>query len=141
MLRGDLSNEPEATILVDYRVLIDQARHYRWFEVFLPRLLLEIGFESKLKALLPIREGAVEWLGRNWHRNIEVFSTNVPLLMAGIDDVLLPHVALIRHFADVNELRFWLLTNTQVIKVYTTDRSLLGLNEMYQLFSGWSERA
>jgi hypothetical protein len=139
MLRGDISNRPAAIIAVDYRILLEERRGYAWFVKMVPELLLHKGFENTMKKALPWRPGAKLWLETYWEKRFAVFTVNVPIISRAIDMIVGDVLAETFHFHDRYEFRRWTQINRALGRVYTNDPLLLGLDELVQPHSGWSE--
>jgi len=140
MLRGELSNRPQAIIGVDYRILLDVKKSYEWFLVKIPELLLDKRFERTMRKALVIRKDAVDWLQSNWERRFVIITVGCEVLAPAVDMVLGDYLAESYHFLNVQDFRHWLVITKQVYRVYTNDPLLLGLDEIVQPHSGFAER-
>lgn len=139
MFRGDISNRPAAIIAVDYRILLDKRESYLWFVKRVPELLLQKGFENTMKKALPWRPGAKLWLDLYWEKRFAVFTVNVPLISRAVDMIVGDVIAETYHFENKFEFRRWTQINKALGRVYTNDPALLGLDELIQPHSGWTE--
>ena len=141
MFRGELSNHSAAICGVDYRVLIEEKRSYKWFVKNIPELMFTKRFERVMMNALPLKRGAGGWLERNRDRRIVSISVGVPFLARTLDMVLGDYLAESYHFDDRDEFRMWLNQNSQVYRVYTNDVELLALGEIVIPHANWSEVA
>lgn len=141
MLRGEISNRAAAICGVDYRILVEEKRSYKWFIKNIPELMFTKRFERVMINALPMKEGATSWLERNRDRRIVSISIGVPFLARTLDMVLGDYIAESYHFDDRDEFRMWLNQNTQVYRVYTNDVELLSLGDVIIPHSNWNEVA
>jgi len=140
MLRGELSNRPQAIIGVDYRILLEINMPYGWFLVKIPELLLDKRFENTMRKNIVVKDGAVDWIQSNWERRFATVTVGCEVLAPAIDMILGDYIAESYHFLEVQDFRQWLRITQQVYRVYTNDPVLLGLDEITQPHSGWVER-
>lgn len=139
MLRGDISNRAAAIIAVDYRILIDEQRPYLWLAQRVPDLLLSKGFEASMNRALPWRPGARLWVEAFPEYRIAAFTVGVPIISRAIEMILGSHIAEVYHFDNRHEFRNWSKITGAIGRIYTNDPQLLGLDEIIQPHSGWSQ--
>ncbi len=139
MLRGEISNRPAAVIALDYRIILNQRKSYLWFVEKVPELLLEKGFENAMKKALPWRPGARLWLELNEGHRLAVFTVGTPLISRAIEMLVGTHIAECYHFEDRYQFRHWTRVSKNLGKVFTNDPALIGLDEIIQPHSGWTE--
>lgn len=139
MLRGEISNRPAAIYAVDYRILVEPKRPYAWFVLNVPELLFQKGFENTMKKAFPWKRGARLWLENHWDKRIAVFSVGEPMVARAIDMRVGDFIAETYHFEDAPEFRLWLNASKHLAKVYTKDVALIGLDDIVELHTGWTE--
>lgn len=140
MLRGELSNRPQAIVGIDYRILLEVEMPYGWFLVKIPELLLDKRFENLMRKNILVRDGAADWLESNWERRFATITVGCEVMAPAIDMILGDFIAESYHFATVQDFRSWLRVSKRVLRIYTNDPVLLGLDEIIQPHSGWAER-
>lgn len=138
MKRGELSNRSAPICAVDWRVLLE--RPTGPVGALFTRLLLEANFQSQVKKMLPIRDGAVRWIERTHEVRLLVFSIQAEALAPAIETVLSDHVAEFEHFEHPADFLMWVRANSQIVVAYTSDRNLVTLDGAVQRFSGWNQR-
>lgn len=141
MLRGELSSRPQPICAVDWRILVEPRYPEGWFRKMIPQLLLQAGFESRMRALLPMKKGARRWLERNFETRFCAIVVGSEEILPSIEMVLADHVAEFEFFDDPGELRTWLRQTPEVYRLYTNDPALLGIDDTTRPHSGWNEKA
>lgn len=139
MLRGEISNRAAAIIALDYRILLEERRPYVWFLQKVPELLLHKGFESAMHKALPWRGGARLWLESYWEYRFAVFTVEVPVISRAIDMIVGSHIIETFHFEDRYEFRRWSRITRAIGRIFTNDPLLLGMDDLIQPHSGWTQ--
>ena len=130
MKKGELSNVSAGLVGVDYRIFIEHDAPYSWLSTIVPKLLLEAGFDSKIRSLLHVNNKAVRWLETKLRQdfvNPFVFSIGVPILRGGLEIIVNDFVTRVEHFDSYEEFYDWLRFETDVGIIYTYDSKLLTL--------------
>lgn len=122
MKRGELSNEPAPVLALEWEILVETST--RWLG---------------LRTEVALREGAKEWLERNWRFRFVGVLVGEVAAETVIVSVLSEVLAEVRTFPDSTALRTWMARNPQVIRLFVKNRALLGLGDRTRLFSGWHE--
>ena len=139
MLRGEISNRAAAIIALDYRILLDVNRPYTWFLRKVPELIMHKSFENTMNKALPWRPGAKLWLESYWEFRFAVFTVGVPTIARAVDMIVGSHIIETFHFEDRYEFNRWSRITRAIGKIYTNDPELLGLDDLIQPHSGWTQ--
>lgn len=133
MYKGDLSRQPALICCLDYRLLfeIHENAFSRWF----PGTLLHRVTQRPLK----LKTEARDWVFRNWDVYFCVFAIGAKFLEKQIirKTKFIPEFY---GFDDHESFRIWVSLNVErLFRIYTNDKVLLGLDELIQEHSGWTE--
>lgn len=139
MLRGELSNRPEALFAFDYRIFLEQKKSYEWFVKYVPELLLTKHFEGTMKKAFPWKPGARLWIESHWEKRVGVFTVGIPIAGRAVEMVVGDYVAECHHFDDRNEFRNWVRLSKHIARITTNDPMLLGIDDVIQRHTTWTE--
>lgn len=115
MLKGDISRQPALICCVDYRILI------------------------KGKYRLKLRDGARDWILRNWETYFAVFSVGKRFDRRA-EKLVEEFIPEYYRFSTPEKFRHWISLNVErLFRVYTNDPALLGLDELIQRHTDWIE--
>lgn len=140
MLRGRLSNRPQYSVGIDYRILFEVTKSSEWLNNLIPKILLETRFETAMKKVLPVREDAIRFMAENAEYNFTVFSVGVPIISRAIDMRSNDYVFDSIHFEGREDFRFWLRSTRTVLKAFTTDPTLIGIGDLTVMYNGWADK-
>jgi hypothetical protein len=131
MLKGDLSREPTLLCMVDYRILIDRKAPIHWIEEMFP---------GTIPCHFSLKPGARDWIARNWNVYFGVFSIDSAKYSQTIVELINDFISEYQDFANSESFRRYVdLNSERLLRVYTNDLSLLGLDELIQKHGGWTE--
>jgi len=139
MLRGELSNKPAPRFGVDYRILLTTNRGSMAKEV-MSSALMAARLQGYVLGRYTWKRGAEEWLQRNFEYRAVGFIVGEVVYREMISEVLEELVPEVMFFRDRYEFSGWVQTAFEVVKVFTNDISLLGLDEIVVTHRGWMEK-
>lgn len=121
MLKGDISNEPALLCMVDYKILTEK------------------------KIRLSLKKGAEDWIRKNWGIRFGVFIVHSPgklrfLLERRVRSLVRDFIPEVWFFDSKEEFRNWIQLNIdRVVRIYTNEQALLGIEDFIRPHKGWSE--
>lgn len=139
MFRGELSNKPAPRFGVDYRILLTENRGSIASEV-LSSALMAARLQGYVLGRFSWKRGAVNWLQKNFEYRAVGVVVGEPVYGEMIQEVLeesVPEVILLR---DSHEFREWVQSTFEVVKIFTNDQELLGMDEVISRHRGWTEK-
>jgi len=122
MRRGQLSNEPAPVVALDWKILVDAKRR-------------PLGLGTKLT----MREGARRWLEQHWQVRFCVIIAGDEHLVVRVKEMVKDLAAEFEWFVTPADVRTWLRRSPQVMRLYTNDPALLGLDSVVREHQGWHE--
>lgn len=138
MLKGELSNKPAPRFGVDYRILLTTNIGSRAKEI-MSSALMAARLQGYVLGRYTQKEGAEEWLSRNFAYRAVGFVVGEGVYREMIAEALSELVPEVVFFEDRYEFRLWTQTAFEVVRVYTNDPALLGLDEIVVSHRGWME--
>jgi len=138
MLRGELSNRPAPRFGVDYRILLTTNSGSKAKEI-MSSALMASRLQGYILGRYTWKTGAEEWLQKNFEYRAVGFIVGEILYREMILEVLEELVPEVIFFRDRYEFIGWTRTAFEVVKVFTNDKNLLGLDKMVVPHRGWME--
>lgn len=138
MLRGELSNRALPRFGVDYRVVLERARRSALGRLVDTSLRVS-GYCGYAYTRYAWRCGAVGWLQRNLNYCAVGFIIGEEDLREVIESILLEHIGEVERFDTRGEFMRWVHTEYQLVRVYTTDPMLIGVDGTVVMHTGWED--
>jgi hypothetical protein len=139
MLRGELSNKPAPRFGVDYRILLTTNKGSKAKEI-MSSALMAARLQGYVLGRYSWKRGAEEWIQKNFEYRAVGFVVGEVVYREMIAEVLGELVPEVEFFCDRHEFRGWARTAFEVVKVFTNDTDLLGLDEIVVPHRGWMEK-
>jgi hypothetical protein len=139
MLRGELSNMLSPMFGVDFRILLEEPEISKVGRVA-DRLLMASGMPGFLMHRYKWRDGAIDWISREFDYRAVGFIVKKGIYSGVIAEVLLQGLSEVKIFEDRYKFKQWVRVEPDLVRVFTNDPYLLGLNEVVDRHSGWTER-
>lgn len=139
MLRGELSNMLSPMFGVDFRILLEEPESSKVGKI-VDRFLMASGMPGFLMYRYKWRDGAIDWISREFEYRAVGFIVGKGVYSEVIKEVLLQGLSDVLLFDDRYKFKQWVCVAPDLVRVFTNDPYLLGLNKVVDRHSGWTER-
>lgn len=139
MYKGMLSNRPAPRYGVDYRILLDINKG-TWVREVISGVAMAANFDGYAAGRYSVKSGVEDWLHRNYEYRAVAFVVGEPvygdMIMRVLDEVV-PEIVV---FFDRYEFSDWVRTTFELVKVFTNDPLLIGLDDRVVRHGSWFDQ-